>query len=415
MIRRPPRSTLSSSSAASDVYKRQGINAEYGARSDSKMGIKGLTKLISDHAPASITEKELANYFGRTIAIDASMTIYQFMIAVRSGGEQLTNEAGEVTSHLQGVLSRAIRFLELGIKPVFVFDGKPPKAKRGELDKRNELAGAAAEALKDAKEAGNAEEIEKFAKRTVRITKDQVNDVKKLLVMMGCPIVEAPCEAEAQCAELCRGGKVFATATEDADALTFGTPILCRHFTFSEARKMPIMQFLLDDVLTGMDLSKEQFIDLCILCGCDYTSTIRGIGPKKALDLIKSHGTIEKALEKIDKSKYPVPEDFDFAIAREEFTNPEITPSDDVEIKWGAADPDALLKFLVEEKGFAEPRILSAIKRLEACKGKSTQGRLDSFFKIMPKTDEQKRKIADHAHKANKKAKLAASKKKKKK
>merc|ERR1711935_191033 len=244
------------------------------------MGIKGLTKLITEMAPGSIKEKELANYFGRTIAIDASMTIYQFMIAVRSGGEVLTNEAGEVTSHLQGVFSRAIRFLELGIKPVFVFDGKPPRAKRGELDKRNQLAGAAAEALKEAKEKGDAEEIEKFAKRTVRITKDQVNDVKKLLVMMGCPIVEAPCEAEAQCAELCREGKVFATCTEDADALTFGTPVLCRHFTMSEARKMPIMQFNLDEVLTGMDMSIEQFIDLCILCGCDYTSTIRGIGPK---------------------------------------------------------------------------------------------------------------------------------------
>jgi len=349
------------------------------------------------------------------VPIDASMTIYQFMIAVRSGGEVLTNEAGEVTSHLQGVLSRAIRFLELGIKPVFVFDGKPPKAKRGELDKRNQLAGAAAESLIEAKEAGDDEAIEKFAKRTVRITKDQVNDVKKLLVMMGCPIVEAPCEAEAQCAELCREGKVFATCTEDADALTFGTPVLCRHFTFSEARKMPIMQFNLDEVLSGMEMNLVQFIDLCILCGCDYTSTIRGIGPKKAYDLIKSHGTIEQAMATLDKTKYPVPEDFDFAIAREEFTNPEITPADQVEIQWGAADPEAIMKFLVEEKGFAENRVQAAIKRLQATRGKSTQGRLDSFFSVLPKTDDQKRKLKDHAAKETKKAKLANKKSKKKK
>ena len=58
------------------------------------------------------------------------------------------------------------------------------------MDKRNELAAAAAEGLKEAKEAGDDEAIEKFAKRTVRITRDQVNDVKKLLVMMGLPIVE---------------------------------------------------------------------------------------------------------------------------------------------------------------------------------------------------------------------------------
>jgi len=376
------------------------------------MGIKGLTKLISDHAPTAIKEKELANFFGRTIAIDASMTIYQFMIAVRSGGEVLTNEQGEVTSHLQGVFSRAIRFLELGIKPVFVFDGKPPKAKRGELDKRNELAAAAAEGLKEAQEKGDQEEIEKFAKRTVRITKDQVNDVKKLLQLMGMPIVEAPCEAEAQCAELCRGEKVFATATEDADALTFGTPILCRHFTFSEARKMPIMQMQLDEVLSGLELNMEQFIDLCILCGCDYTSTIKGIGPQKAYNLIKSHSTIEKALASLDKTKFPVPDDFDFAIARDEFINPEITPSAEVELKWSSPDAEAIKKFLVDDKGFADVRVEAALKRLEATKNKSTQGRLDSFFKVLPKTEDQKRKLAAHAAKQNKKAKLNKKKKK---
>jgi|ERR1712166_127829 len=377
------------------------------------MGIKGLTKLISDNAAGSIKEKELANYFGRTIAIDASMTIYQFMIAVRSGGEVLTNEAGEVTSHLQGVFSRAIRFLELGIKPVFVFDGKPPKAKRGELDKRNQLAAAAAEGLKEAKEAGDDEAIEKFAKRTVRITKDQVNDVKKLLVMMGLPIVEAPCEAEAQCAELCRESKVFATATEDADALTFGTPVLCRHFTFSEARKMSIMQFDLSEVLDGLKLTKEEFIDLCILCGCDYTSTIRGIGPCKAYELIKKYSTIEAAMSTLDKKKYPVPEDFDFAIARDEFLNPEITPAAECEIKFTAPDADALRKFLIDEKGFADNRVEAGIKRLEATRKTKAQGRMDQFFKVLPKTDEQKRKLAAEATKQNKKAKLAKKKKKK--
>jgi len=377
------------------------------------MGIKGLTKLISDNAASSIKEKELANYFGRTIAIDASMTIYQFMIAVRSGGEALTNEAGEVTSHLQGVVSRAIRFLELGIKPVFVFDGKPPKAKRGELDKRNELAAAAAEGLKDAKEAGDDEAIEKFAKRTVRITKSQVDDVKKLLVMMGLPIVEAPCEAEAQCAELCRESKAFATATEDADALTFGTPVLVRHFTMSEARKMAIMQFDLNEVYEGLKLTKEEFIDLCILMGCDYTSTIRGIGPVKAYNLIKQYSTIEKVMASLDKTKYPVPDDFDFQIARDEFLNPEITPAAECEIKFSAPDPEAIRKFLVDEKGFAENRVEAAIKRLEATRNKSTQGRMDQFFKVLPKTDDQKRKLAVHAAKANKKAKLAKKKKKK--
>ena len=85
------------------------------------MGIKGLMKLLSDHCPAAIKEKEIGNYFGRKVAVDASMSLYQFLIAVRSGpeGEVLTNEAGEVTSHLQGMFYRTIRMLDSGIKPVW--------------------------------------------------------------------------------------------------------------------------------------------------------------------------------------------------------------------------------------------------------------------------------------------------------
>merc|ERR1711871_37078 len=119
------------------------------------MGIKNLTKLISDNTSSGVKEQKLANYFGRKVAIDASMTIYQFAIAVRSGGEQLTNDNGEVTSHLQGLFARTIRFLEMGINPVYVFDGKPPKAKAGELEKRPELAAEAKAELAKAVEAGD--------------------------------------------------------------------------------------------------------------------------------------------------------------------------------------------------------------------------------------------------------------------
>merc|ERR1711962_1868579 len=93
---------------------------------------------------------------------------------------------------------------------------------------------------------------------------------------MGVPFVEAPCEAEAQCAELAKAGKVYAVGTEDMDALTFGTPVLLRHLTFSEARKMPIKEFHLSSILEGFEMTPEQFVDLCILLGCDYVDKIKG-------------------------------------------------------------------------------------------------------------------------------------------
>ena len=74
-----------------------------------------------------------------------------------------------------------------------------------------------------------------------------------------CPF-QAPCEAEAQCAALVKAGKVYATGTEDMDALTFGSNILLRHLTFSEARKMPIKEFYLDRVLNELGLSQEEVL-----------------------------------------------------------------------------------------------------------------------------------------------------------
>lgn len=79
------------------------------------MGISGLTKLLGDHAPKCIKEQNFNNYFGRKIAVDASMHIYQFLAVVgRQGDQLLSNEAGEVTSHLQGMFYRTARMLEAG-------------------------------------------------------------------------------------------------------------------------------------------------------------------------------------------------------------------------------------------------------------------------------------------------------------
>jgi flap endonuclease-1 len=98
------------------------------------MGIQGLTKVIGENAPKAIKENEIKNYFGRAVAVDASMSIYQFLIAVRSqDGQNLSNEAGETTSHLMGLFYRTIRMCDNGIKPVYVFDGKPPVLKGGEV------------------------------------------------------------------------------------------------------------------------------------------------------------------------------------------------------------------------------------------------------------------------------------------
>lgn len=135
----------------------------------------------------------------------------------------------------------------------------------------------------------------------------------------------------------------------------------------------------------------DQFIDICILCGCDYTDSIRGIGPRKAFEFIKRYKNIETLLAHLDKTKYPIPEGgFQYEQARALFKNPEVTSKEDIEkgLKWTAPDEEALTKFMVEEKGFAPERVAAGIKRIKKSKSKGSQGRLDSFFKVkatMPK------------------------------
>ena len=279
------------------------------------MGIKGLMKVIGDNAPGALREQKFESYFGRKIAIDASMHLYQFLVVVgRTGEGTLTNEAGEVTAHLQGMLYRTRRLLLAGIKPIYVFDGKPPEMKGGELLKRAEKRKEAAKELEAAKERGDQAEIEKHSKRTVRVSPEMNADCKRLLTLMGVPYVDAPCEAEAQCAVLAKAGQCYAVATEDMDALTFGTTLLTRHLMTPASQKKDVMQVNLPRVLEAFGMTMAQFIDFCILCGCDYTDSIRGIGPKRAFELIKQHKDIETLLEHIDKTKFPVPEPFPYKV-----------------------------------------------------------------------------------------------------
>lgn len=70
--------------------------------------------------------------------------------------------------------------------------------------------------------------------------------------------------------------QVYAIATEDMDALTFATPRLIRRLCAAQSAKLPIEEYEYDKVLEGLKLTADQFVDLCILCGCDYCGSIKG-------------------------------------------------------------------------------------------------------------------------------------------
>ncbi|KFX91595.1 hypothetical protein V490_05823 [Pseudogymnoascus sp. VKM F-3557] len=384
------------------------------------MGIKQLFSIIRDEAPQAIKEgcvrypHSFSSNISNLHTEYSSMSIYSFLIAVRSEGQQLMNESGETTSHLLGMFYRTLRIVDNGIKPVYVFDGAPPKLKSGELAKRFARKAEATEGLEEAKETGTAEDVEKFSRRTVRVTREHNAECQKLLKLMGIPYIIAPTEAEAQCAVLARAGKVYAAASEDMDTLCFDSPILLRHLTFSEARKEPIQEIHVDKVLEGLGMDRKQFVDLCILLGCDYLDPIPKIGPNTALKMIREHGSLEKVVEWIqndDKKRYTIPEDWPYADARELFFHPDVRSADheDCDFKWEAPDVEGLIKFLVVENAFSEERVRSGAAKLLKNLKSSQQARLEGFFKPIPKTDEEiknlKRKNEEKAEEKRKKAK----------
>lgn len=266
--------------------------------------------------------------------------------------------------------------------------------KSGELAKRSERRKEAQESLDKAVEDGNQEDIAKFNKRVIRVTQKHNDDCKKLLRLMGLPVIEAPCEAEAQCASLCKDGKVYAVATEDMDALTFAAPRLVRHLSSGSSDNA--QEYNLEKVIAGMELSShDEFIDLCILMGCDYCDSIRGIGGKRGLELIRKHKTIEKIIEALP-NKEGVPKEWDLDTVRRLFREPDVTKSENFtenDLKIKDIDEEGIVEFLCKENNFDEKRVRNAIERCKASKPKSAQTRIDSFFQVKPSETANKKPV----------------------
>jgi len=215
-------------------------------------------------------------------------------------------------------------------------------------------------------------------KMTTKVTREQNEETKRLLRLMGVPVVEAPSEAEATCAALCRDGKVYAAATEDADCLTFGTKILVRNLMAAESQKKQILEVSLERALEQLNISMDQFIDFCILSGCDYCDTLKGVGPSTAIKLLIQHGSLEKVLEVLGPEK--VPENFRYQAAREFFKECESVDTSKVDFKFDDPDCEGLTKFLVEGCSFSKERVDRYLERLRNAKSRSKQRPLDSFF-----------------------------------
>ena len=146
-----------------------------------------------------IREKtNLESFSSKIIAIDAYNAIYQFLAIIRGPeGLHLTDNKGRVTSHLTGLLYRNVNFLSIGIKPVYVFDGKPPSLKTAEIQRRKLGKKEATIKYEKAKASGDFESARKYAQQTTSMQDTMVEDSKHLLDLFGIPYIQAKADGEA--------------------------------------------------------------------------------------------------------------------------------------------------------------------------------------------------------------------------
>ncbi len=331
----------------------------------------------------AVREKTTLEAFGsRIVAIDAYNAIYQFLSTIRgSDGMPLSDIRGNMTSHLSGLLYRNTNFLSLGIKPVWIFDGKPPSLKSAEIERRKAAKTDAAVKYERAIAEGNMEEARKYAQQTTSMKDSMVSQSKELLDLFGIPHIQAPSEGEATAAHLTATEHAWASASQDYDSILFGARRLVRNFTSSGRRKVPNRNFyvavepeliLIDSVLKSTELSRPQLVDAGILIGTDFNpGGFSRIGPKTALKLIKKHSRLED-VPQIQEELAGVP----YEEIRGIFLEPEVADVDGIE--FGRADHDGIIQYLTEHD-FSETRVVQALNRMRRAQERQSQT-LEKWF-----------------------------------
>lgn len=307
---------------------------------------------------------------GRAVSIDAFNTLYQFLSTIRQrDGRPLTDEHGNVTSHLSGILYRNSSMVEKDIKPIYVFDGRSSELKSDTQAKRREVRDKAEKIYKEALAQGDTEKARKFAMRSSKLSPEIIESSKKLLTLMGIPYVEAKGEGEAQAAYLVANGDAYAVASQDYDCLLFGAKRVVRNLAVSS--NLGNLEFYeLNKVLSELDVTREELIDMGILIGTDFCEGLKGIGAKTALKLAHNGQLKEKLAELQKESSHDLDE------VRELFLNHEVNT--DYKIKWEKPKQEKIIEFLCYEHGFSEDRVIKASDKLKNLS--SSQGSLDAWF-----------------------------------
>jgi flap endonuclease-1 len=333
------------------------------------MGVN-LRDILADYKIAVTWESLLG-----IAAVDAHNALYQFLTIIRQpDGTPLMDRRGRVTSHLSGILFRTANFLEKGIRPVYVYDGKPPEFKRETIEERRSMRAEAGARWQAALERGDLAEAYKQARSSARIDDEVIRTSQDLLTLLGLPWVQAPGEGEAEAARMVVQGDARYVVSQDYDTLLFGAPLLVRNLTVSGKRKMrgraitvTPERIALAETLKGLSLTREQLVQVGVLVGTDFNQGVRGIGAKTALKIVQ-----KGEFEPVIREKLP---GLDYGAVIDYFLHPPVTTVYD--LQWKPPDTQGIIRMLCDNYDFSPERVAKALEGMGAKTGQKT---LDSWF-----------------------------------
>ncbi len=314
---------------------------------------------------------------GKIIAIDAFNAIYQFLSSVRQpDGTPLMDSQKRITSHLSGLFYRNVALLSEGIKLIYVFDGEyhPLKGKTHEI--RQEAKDMAKEKYEDAKEEEDFDGMAKYSRGFIKLNSEMIRESKELLSSLGIAVMQAPGEGEMQCAELVKNGQAYAVGSQDYDALAVGGNRLIQNLTLSRKRKTPngfvyiapeMIEY--EKLLNELGVDADQLICLAILVGTDFNpGGVKGIGPKKALALIREKKYPVHIFRAIEEKL-----DFNWQEVFEIFKRPNVSKD---KVESSNLDELKVKEILVNRHEFSAERVENQLLKLREIKKESAQKKL---------------------------------------
>ncbi len=322
---------------------------------------------------------------GKVLAIDSFNMLYQFLTTIRTpDGKPLMDSRGNVTSHLIGLFSRTTQFMAKGILPVFVFDGEKPVLKAATLEKRAKIKHEARLKYEDAMSKEDIDAMKKYGGRFAVMTSDMVEQAKEMIMLLGLPVIQAPCEGEAQASHLVKRGDAWAVVSQDYDSLLYGADRAIHNLSIAGKRKKmgalvyeTVKPEIIDlsENLNHLGIDRDKLIVLAMLVGTDYNpGGIKGIGPKTALKLVKGCSDFGKLFKEVKWDDY-----FDcawediFSFFKKEHT------TDKYEIRFGYPDKEKITKFLVDGHDFSAERVEKSLAPILRQKEKRQQKSLGDF------------------------------------